>query len=736
MGRGKKKALKQTYDFLKSEVLKLVSEQLKRGLSRRAIHNVLGMSDGRTISVLDRVLSDLTDSGFLVVGTSGRYFIGSSEEGLIGEVQINLQGNGYVVVEGMESDVFVPFSKLNCALNGDKVEVLIQKRKKSGVLEGRITKVLSRHKVQFVGVVDGYKDFSFVKPRDVKCYKDFYVRNEDLNGATHGDVVLLELTIWQDATQAPNGKVKKILGRPGQHDTEIHTILAEYGLPSYFPEDVQAEADSLRTTILEADLVGRQDFRGRLTFTIDPRDAKDFDDALSFVPLEEGWFEIGIHIADVSHYLKEGSVLDEEAVSRGTSVYLVDRVVPMLPEILSNHACSLRPLEDKLTFSVVFEMNISGEIRKEWIGRTVIHSNYRLAYEEAQCIIERPDEQIPADVALSGKVYEVNAELRDAVIKLDRIAKVLRSNRMKMGAISFDKIEVKFRLNDVNEPEGVYFKEAKDSNKLIEEFMLLANRRVAEVIGKAKGNFTFVYRVHDKPDEDKLLALNTIIGRFGHSLNFKSHKTLTSSLNKLLIDVKGKREQNLVDTLAIRSMSKAIYTTQNIGHYGLAFTHYTHFTSPIRRYPDVMVHRLLALYLDKGRSQNEAKYEALCKQSTDREILASNAERDSIKFMQVRYMQGHKDRDFVGVISGVTEWGIYVEIIENKCEGMVRMRDLKGDFYIFKEREYAIIGERTGRRYQLGDEVVVRVKHTDVIKRHLDFEMVDKGGLRRALNYR
>ncbi len=466
--------------------------------------------------------------------------------------------------------------------------------------------------------------------------------------------------------------------------------------------------------------------RNVLTFTIDPKDAKDFDDALSFKILENGNFEIGIHIADVSHYLQTDTLLDDEAYNRATSVYLVDRVVPMLPEILSNNACSLRPNEEKYTFSAIFEVDDKAQIKSEWFGRTVIDSNERFAYEEAQNIIENGDGNIPKDISIRDDKYSVSNEVVHAITVLDRLAKIMRSERMEEGAISFDKIEVRFNLNENNEPEGVYFKEAKEANKLIEEFMLLANRRVAGFIGKQKPTKTFIYRIHDSPNEDKLLALNNIVSRFGHKLDFKDKKSISASLNQLLENVKGKREQNLVDTLAIRSMSKAIYTTDNIGHYGLAFDYYSHFTSPIRRYPDVMVHRLLQHYLDGGKSAKAEIYEEKCKHSSDMEYLASSAERDSIKYMQIKYMQDHQDKEFVGVISGVTEWGIYVEIIENKCEGMVRIRDIKGDYYIFDEKEYSIIGERTKRSYQLGDEVVVMVKKTDLVKRHLDFALIGK----------
>ena len=461
--------------------------------------------------------------------------------------------------------------------------------------------------------------------------------------------------------------------------------------------------------------------RSTLTFTIDPKDAKDFDDALSFKELPNGNYEIGIHIADVSHYLQEGTILDDEAYERATSVYLVDRVVPMLPEVLSNNACSLRPNEEKYTFSAVFEINNKAFVENQWFGRTVTYSDARFAYEEAQYIIKTESCDIPKEISITEKAYKTTTLIKDSIIKLNELAKIMRQNRMKDGAISFDKVEVKFNLDETSNPVGVFFKTSKDANKLIEEFMLLANKKVAEFIGKQSPKKTFIYRTHDEPNDVKLQGLQRIVSQFGHQLNFKNRATTTNSLNTLLKNVKGTKEQNLVDTLTIRCMSKAEYSTKNIGHYGLAFDYYSHFTSPIRRYPDVMVHRLLQHYLEGKKTTNEGVFEEKCKHSSNMESLATKAERDSIKYMQVKYMQDHKDDTFLGVISGVTEWGMYVEIIENKCEGMIRIRDIKGDFYKFDSEEYALIGDRTKTKYQLGDQVEVRVKKADLLKKHLDF---------------
>ena len=539
--------------------------------------------------------------------------------------------------------------------------------------------------------------------------------------AEDGDKVLVTLEEWPEKADCPNGTIIKILGKPGEHNTEIHSILAEYGLPNEFPTEVENFANNINTSITEDEILKRRDMRSTLTFTIDPKDAKDFDDALSFKELPNGNYEIGIHIADVSHYLQEGTILDDEAYERATSVYLVDRVVPMLPEVLSNNACSLRPNEEKYTFSAVFEINNKAVVENQWFGRTVTYSDARFAYEEAQYIIETESCNIPKDISITDKAYKTTTLIKDSIIKLNELAKIMRQNRMKDGAISFDKVEVKFNLDETSNPVGVFFKTSKDANKLIEEFMLLANKKVAEFIGKQSPPKTFIYRTHDEPNDVKLQGLQRIVSQFGHQLNFKNRATTTNSLNTLLKNVKGTKEQNLVDTLTIRCMSKAEYSTKNIGHYGLAFDYYSHFTSPIRRYPDVMVHRLLQHYLDGNKTTNEGVFEEKCKHSSNMESLATKAERDSIKYMQVKYMQDHKDDTFLGVISGVTEWGMYVEIIENKCEGMIRIRDIKGDFYKFNSEEYALIGDRTKTKYQLGDQVEVRVKKADLLKKHLDF---------------
>jgi ribonuclease R len=630
----------------------------------------------------------------------------------------------YFVCTDFEEDVFIPTNNLNHALDGDTVKVYVYNRRKGKRAEGEVIEVIERKKTDFVGVIDIQKNFAFVSTANPKMYTDIFISKDKLGDAENGDVVLVHIEDWPTRADSPFGAVIKVLGKPGEHNTEIHAILAEYGLPAEFPLEIEVYAQKIDTSIQESEIAKRRDMRDTLTFTIDPKDAKDFDDALSFKKLENGNYEIGIHIADVSYYLEEGTILDDEAYQRATSVYLVDRVVPMLPEVLSNFACSLRPNEEKYTFSAIFEITEKAEVVNNWFGRTVIYSDQRFAYEEAQYIIETKDNTIPIETSITGASYVVSDEIVNATLKLDDLAKIFRRKRMAEGAISFDKVEVKFNLNINHEPIGVFFKMSKDANHLIEEFMLLANKKVAEFIGKQKK--TFIYRIHDEPNEDKLMALQNVISKFGYSINFKSKGDISMSLNALLNDVQGKKEQNLIDTLAIRSMSKAKYSTDNIGHYGLAFDYYSHFTSPIRRYPDVMVHRLLQFYLDGGKSADEETYETKCLHSSTMENLATHAERDSIKYMQVRYMQDHRDQEFLGVISGVTEWGIFVEIIENKCEGMVRIREIKDDYYTFDDKQYALVGATTQNILQLGDEIYVKVKNADLVKKQLDFNFIRK----------
>ncbi|OWP86964.1 ribonuclease R [Flavobacterium covae] len=722
MSKKPRRFSKGVKDF-SGKILKLLSKEPNKPFNYKQIASRLDVDDTKSRNEIIKDLKILASKKQILEIEPGKYIVkAQSQDYYEGIIDMTTRKTAYLLCEDFEEDVFIPFANLNHALHGDKVKVYVYNRRKGKRPEAEVIEVLERERMEFVGVIDVQKNFAFVTTANPKMYTDIFIPKEKMGEAKDGDVVLVKIEDWPKKADSPFGSVEKVLGRPGEHDTEIHAILAEYGLPYDFPVEVEAYAKKLDTSIQAEEIAKRRDMRNVLTFTIDPKDAKDFDDALSFQILENGNYEIGVHIADVSHYVQEGTILDDEAFKRATSVYLVDRVVPMLPEVLSNFACSLRPHEEKYTFSAVFEINAKAQVVNQWFGRTVIYSDQRFAYEEAQHIIETKGNTIPAEISLTEETYIVPDAIVEATLKLDELAKILRRNRMNNGAISFDKVEVKFKLDENDEPLGVYFKIAKDANHLIEEFMLLANRKVAEFIGKQKK--TFVYRIHDEPDENKLMNLQGVISKFGYSLNFKSKDTISKSLNTLLENVVGKKEQNMVDTLAIRTMSKAKYSTENIGHYGLAFDYYSHFTSPIRRYPDVMVHRLLQQYLDGAKSADEEAYEEKCVHSSNMENSASNAERDSIKYMQVKYMQDHKDQEFLGVISGVTEWGIYVEIVENKCEGMIRIREIKEDYYTFDEKQYALVGQVTKDLLQLGDEVWVKVKNADLVKKQLDYHFI------------
>ncbi len=722
MGKRLRKPLKKEKTY-SEKIVKILSQNTNKVYNYKQITAILDLDDTQSRNQIIKDLKILAAQKTIIESEPGNYLIKAiSQDYYEGKIDMTGRKTAYFVCADLEEDVFIPTNNLNRALDKDIVKVYIYNRRKGRRPEGEVIEVIERNKTDFVGVIDIQKNFSFVSTANPKMYTDIFIPKDKIGEAEQGDVVLVHIEDWPKRADSPFGKVIKVLGKPGEHNTEIHAILAEYGLPSEFPIEVETYAQKIDTSIQASEIAKRRDMRDTLTFTIDPKDAKDFDDALSFKKLENGNYEIGIHIADVSFYLEEGTILDDEAYQRATSVYLVDRVVPMLPEVLSNFACSLRPQEEKYTFSAVFEINEKAQVINQWFGRTVIFSDQRFAYEEAQYIIETKDGSIPQEISITGESYQVSASIVDATLKLQELAKILRRNRMNEGAISFDKVEVKFNLDQEGEPAGVYFKISKDANHLIEEFMLLANRKVAEFIGKQKK--TFIYRIHDEPNEDKLIAMQTVIAKFGYKIDFRNKGDISKSLNNLLIEVVGTKEQNLIDTLAIRSMSKAKYSTDNIGHYGLAFDYYSHFTSPIRRYPDVMVHRLLQFYLDGGKSADEESYEAKCLHSSTMEGLATNAERDSIKYMQVKYMQNHQDQEFLGVISGVTEWGIYVEIIENKCEGMVRIRDIKEDYYTFDEKQYALVGATSHDLLQLGDEIYVKVKNADLVKKQLDFHFI------------
>ena len=715
---------KKGIENLSALILKLIRSNRSKTYNYKQIAAHLNVNDSHSRNQIIKKLQLLKSKNEIEEVERGKFKAIINSDYHTGIIEVNAKGSGYIICEAFDDDIYIGSNNLNKALHLDEVEFYVFKRRRNGRLEGEVTQIIKRAKSSYVGVIQIHKSYAFVITDDKKMYKDIFIPLNKINKAEDGDKVLVALQDWPEKASSPYGKVNKVLGKPGEHNTEIHAILADYGLPYDFPKEVLDFTSSINTSITKKEIAKRRDMRSDLTFTIDPKDAKDFDDALSFKILGEDIYEVGIHIADVSYYVQPDTILDEEAFERATSVYLVDRVVPMLPEVLSNYACSLRPHEEKFTFSAVFKINNKAEVIDEWFGRTVTYSDARFAYEEAQEVIETKSNIISDTVSLTGVTYEINDDIKNAILKLNELAIIMRSQRMKSGAISFDKVEVKFNLDDTNNPTGVYFKTSKDANKLIEEFMLLANKKVAEFIGKQKPVKTFVYRVHDEPDDTKLIALQNIVSKFGFKFKIDSVNTVSNALNKLLKDVEGSKAQNLVDTLAIRSMSKAEYTTQNIGHYGLAFEYYSHFTSPIRRYPDVMVHRLLQSYLDGHKSYSEDVYEDKCKHASHMEHLSTKAERDSIKYMQIKFMQDHKDEEFVGVISGVTDWGIYVEIISNKCEGMVRIRDIKDDYYEFDESQYALVGRDTKHMYQLGDEVIVTVKSTDLIKKHLDFNLI------------
>lgn len=660
---------------------------------------------------VNQLLYELHDEDYITEVSKGKFRLNSRGGFITGT--ITREGvKTFLLPDDGGEPVFIPERKTNHALLNDKVKVFLYARRKGQMPEGEVVDITQRAKDTFVGILDVSENYAFLVCDNRVLTTDVFIPKSKLNGAKDGQKVIVKLMQWEPNMKNPVGEVVDTLGNKGNNDTEMHAILAEYGLPYTYPAEVDAAASKMDAGITPGEVALRKDMRGITTFTIDPRDAKDFDDALSLRKLDNGLWEVGVHIADVTHYVRPGSIIDREGRDRATSVYLVDRTIPMLPEHLSNGICSLRPDEDKLTYSVIFQLTHEAEIKHYEIAKTVTRSNRRFTYEEAQQVIE------------TGK-----GDYRDEILTLDRLAKILRQRRFENGAIAFDRVEVRFEIDDAGKPLSVFFKEQKDANKLIEEFMLLANRTVATHIGKPGRGLkakTFVYRVHDVPDPDKLQNFSQFIKKFGYTLKTTGKQTVISgSINQLLDKVEGKKEQNLIETLAIRSMAKATYTTDNIGHYGLGFEHYTHFTSPIRRYPDMMVHRLLERYAAGGRSVNQQEYEDMCRHSSDREQLAANAERASIKYKQVEFMAAHLGEEFDGVISGVTEWGIYVEIVENKCEGMVPIRDLDDDYYTFDEKNYCLTGRRYQRRFQLGDEVRVKVARANLDKKQLDFTLCE-----------
>lgn len=697
---------------LSERLVNYLYTKVNESLTTKQIFRDLNLTTHPLKMLCSDIISEMMDDGLLSMAEKGQFKL--NDHGLImtGKFQRKSNGkNSFIPDDGSET-IFIAERNSAHAMNNDKVKIALFAKKKNKEAEGEVIEILERANDTFVGTLKVDKYYAFLLTENRTLANDIFIPKDKLKSGKNGDKAVVKVIEWPDQAKNPIGQVIDILGQAGDNTTEMHAILAEFGLPYVYPKSVEEAADKIPTEITEEDLEGREDFRDAVTFTIDPKDAKDFDDALSIREIKSGLWEIGVHIADVTHYVKEGSIIDKEAEKRATSVYLVDRTIPMLPEKLSNGLCSLRPDEEKLTYSVIFTMNEKGEVKNSRITKTIIKSNRRFTYEEAQEIIE------------TGK-----GDYSNELLELNKLAQILRAQRLSNGAIDFDRVEVRFEIDETGKPVSVYFKESKEANKLIEEFMLMANRSVAEYVGKVpkdKKAKVFPYRIHDLPDPDKLENLNFFINRFGYKIRTSgSSKEVAKSINKLLHDINGKKESELIETVSLRAMQKARYSTDNIGHYGLAFDFYTHFTSPIRRFPDMMVHRLLTKYLAGGRTVQKDKYEELCVHSSEMEQIAANAERASIKYKQVEYMSERIGKEFDGIISGVTEWGLYVEVDESKCEGMVPMRDLADDYYDFDEKCYCLTGRKKHKKYSLGDHVTIKVAKANLEKKQLDYTLVE-----------
>ncbi|HNW57017.1 MAG TPA: ribonuclease R [Bacteroidales bacterium] len=706
-GRGKKSP-DISKEKLTGQILDILNKNPEQGLNFRQIASRIDVTESSAKQMVSDILKELTKQDRVQEIVRGKYKVKATRGNITGTVDMTRMGYGFVTSDELEEDVFVAAKNLNTAIHGDKVKVRLYARRKGARPEGEVIEIIERWRTSFVGTVEVMPNFAFLIPDNKNMPFDLFIPIAKLNGAKQGQKAVAKVVDWNPKSKNPVAEIIDVLGYPGQNETEMHAILAEFELPYSFTKEVEDDANKISAEITRNDIKERRDFRKVPTFTIDPADANDFDDAISIQQLQGGNWEIGVHIADVTHYVKPGSLVEEEAKQRATSVYLVDRVVPMLPEILSNNICSLMPSTDKLTYSAVFEMNDKSEVINEWFGRTIINSDKRFSYAEAQKVID------------SGE-----GDMKDQVLELHKLAQQLREKRFSVGAFNFEKTEVQFELDENGKPLGIKFRETGTANQLVEEFMLLANKRVAEYVGKTLKGKTFVYRIHDKPDPEKIDNFSHFIKRFGYKLGGDGKTSLPKALNNLLTSVSGKKEQNIIETLALRSMAKAIYSTDNIGHYGLSFKHYTHFTSPIRRYPDMMVHRLLAAYLAQENPGTKEKFEKLCDHSSKMEKLASEAERASVKYKQVEFMSDKTGKVFEGIISGVTEWGIYVEIVENHCEGMIHIRELADDFYEYDEENYCIKGRATGKTYTLGDKVNIEVVKADLQKKQLDYRLVN-----------